>query len=319
MLILGAGPAGASEAFNDVTAREYSASLDALVDLGVLAGCTETEFCPDEDLSRAQMATVLANALDLPPAEENFFEDALDTTHEQGINRLAEAELTRGCDEGLYCPDEVVTRGQFATLLVRGFEIPETDVRHFDDDDGYHGDAINRLAEVGIAAGCGDSLTAFCAGDPVLRWQAVLFLSRALDIAERVELAPLEERRELQAEIDAERERAAEERRAEERRAEEQAARYAIWDAMADCESHGRWDLDAGQHLDPYSDKRYYGGLQFNKSSWDWARDQGGHQVPDWPHHATREQQIEVAETLLAIHPRGWGAWPDCSRIIGVR
>jgi hypothetical protein len=97
----------------------------------------------------------------------------------------------------------------------------------------------------------------------------------------------------------------------------------ATWDRLAACESgHGgpaQWDHNRFHHLDPYSDARFYGGLHFNKMSWDWAVEVGGHDVPYWPHEASRAQQIAVAETLRRIHPAGWGAWPECSRHVGLR
>jgi hypothetical protein len=87
------------------------------------------------------------------------------------------------------------------------------------------------------------------------------------------------------------------------------------WDAIARCESgyggEPNWSINTGNS--------YYGGLQFNKSSWDWAVETDGHNVPEWPHHATREQQIAVAETLLRIHPAGLGAWPACTKKLGLR
>lgn len=82
------------------------------------------------------------------------------------------------------------------------------------------------------------------------------------------------------------------------------------WDRLAECESNQTWDINTGNS--------YYGGLQFNKTSWDWAVEVGGHDVPAYPHNATRMQQIAVAETLLEIHPAGWRAWPACTRALGI-
>ncbi len=86
----------------------------------------------------------------------------------------------------------------------------------------------------------------------------------------------------------------------------------ATWDRLAECESNGNWSINTGN--------TFYGGLQFNKMSWDWAIEVGGHtNKPAYPHNATRMQQITVAETLLEIHPAGWGAWPACTRALGIR
>jgi Transglycosylase-like domain len=79
-----------------------------------------------------------------------------------------------------------------------------------------------------------------------------------------------------------------------------------VWDDLAWCESGGNWATSTGNG--------YYGGLQFLESTW---ISYGGQQFAAYPHLATREQQIAVAERVLA-HV-GWGAWPACSRKLGLR
>ncbi len=78
------------------------------------------------------------------------------------------------------------------------------------------------------------------------------------------------------------------------------------WEELARCESGNNWSIDTGNG--------YYGGLQFDHRSWHWA---GGDRYSDYPHHATKTQQIEIAERLLDMHPSGWGAWPACSAELG--
>ena len=82
----------------------------------------------------------------------------------------------------------------------------------------------------------------------------------------------------------------------------------ATWEAVAACESNGDWTIDTGNS--------FYGGLQFNLESWTWA---GGQQYAEYPHQATKDQQIAVADQLIEIHPAGWGAWPACSAKLGLR
>lgn len=81
-----------------------------------------------------------------------------------------------------------------------------------------------------------------------------------------------------------------------------------VWDELAQCESGGNWSINTGNG--------YFGGLQFDASSWEWA---GGHRYAPNAHLASRAQQIEIAERLLSIHPAGWGAWPACSSRLGLR
>jgi resuscitation-promoting factor RpfB len=83
-----------------------------------------------------------------------------------------------------------------------------------------------------------------------------------------------------------------------------------VWDALARCESSGRWHVvrRVNEQLS------YYGGLQFDPRTWDAFRPVD---FPVLASDATREQQIQVAERVLAA--QGWGAWPSCSLRLGLR
>jgi resuscitation-promoting factor RpfB len=71
------------------------------------------------------------------------------------------------------------------------------------------------------------------------------------------------------------------------------------WDALAKCEAGGNWAINTGNG--------YYGGLQYNASTW---RAYGGEQYAPLPHQATREQQIAIGEKTFAA--RGASPWPHC-------
>lgn len=73
------------------------------------------------------------------------------------------------------------------------------------------------------------------------------------------------------------------------------------WDAVAQCESGGNWSINTGNG--------YYGGLQFSASTW---TSFGGGQYAPRADLATKEQQIAIAEKVLAV--QGKGAWPTCGR-----
>jgi uncharacterized protein YabE (DUF348 family) len=83
-----------------------------------------------------------------------------------------------------------------------------------------------------------------------------------------------------------------------------------IWDAMARCESGGRWD--AVRRVS--ASLSYYGGLQFHPDTWNRNRPAD---FPAYANEASRDQQIVVAERVLAR--QGWGAWPSCARRLGLR
>ena len=71
------------------------------------------------------------------------------------------------------------------------------------------------------------------------------------------------------------------------------------WDQVARCESGGNWGINTGNG--------YHGGVQFSASTW--ASHGGGQYAPS-AELATKDQQIAVAERVLAT--QGRGAWPVC-------
>src|SRR6201994_3610043 len=73
------------------------------------------------------------------------------------------------------------------------------------------------------------------------------------------------------------------------------------WDRVASCESGGNWGINTGNG--------YLGGLQFTQGTW---ASHGGSEYAPSAHLATRDQQIAVAERVLAS--QGRGAWPVCGR-----
>lgn len=79
-----------------------------------------------------------------------------------------------------------------------------------------------------------------------------------------------------------------------------------VWDRLAQCESGGNWAINTGNG--------FYGGLQFTASTW---RAYGGGAYAPLAHQATREQQIAIAQKVQAS--QGWGAWPACTRKLGIR
>lgn len=86
---------------------------------GITGGCTPTLFCPKDPVTREQMASFLARALELAPTSVDYFTDDDTSIHQGAINRLAAAGITGGCGDTRYCPKRSVTREQMAAFLKR--------------------------------------------------------------------------------------------------------------------------------------------------------------------------------------------------------
>ncbi|TQM32492.1 transglycosylase-like protein with SLT domain [Nocardia bhagyanarayanae] len=76
------------------------------------------------------------------------------------------------------------------------------------------------------------------------------------------------------------------------------------WDSLAACESGGDWSSNTGNG--------FHGGLQFSPGTW---AAYGGVAYALTADKATREQQIAVAERVLAAE--GWSPWAGCSAALG--
>ncbi|MFP4555029.1 MAG: SpoIID/LytB domain-containing protein, partial [Actinomycetota bacterium] len=148
--------------FDDIIGNTFEGDIEWLEVEGITKGCNPPEntlFCPDEDVTRGQMAAFLKRFLDLPEASEDYFGDDNGSTFEADINAIAEAGITKGCnppDNTNYCPDDEVSREQMAAFIVRALGLGANDHTGFDDvatSNTFFND-ISKLATADITKGC---------------------------------------------------------------------------------------------------------------------------------------------------------------------
>ena len=179
--------------FWDDDGSVHEAAIEGLVAQAITSGCEvgpPALYCPDQPVTRGEMAAFISRGFDLsapeagPDGPVNTFSDDDGSLFEPDIEKLALAGITTGCDDGLFCPDQAVTRAEMASFLVRaigGFDGFDAPGDRFDDDaDSPHQIDINRLALIGVTNGCGDRL--YCPADSVTRAQMASFLVRALEL-----------------------------------------------------------------------------------------------------------------------------------------
>lgn len=175
----------------DDDGNTHEGSIEAILNEGITKGCDDRGifYCPEDPVTRGQMAAFLDRSLSFPAATDDYFIDDNSSIFENNINRIAEAQVTRGCDpptNSRYCPDRGITRGEMATLLVRSFPdlVPDEAADSFtDDNSSVHEQDINRIAAAGITLGCNPpENTHFCPREQVTRAQMASFLIRALGI-----------------------------------------------------------------------------------------------------------------------------------------
>ena len=169
----------------------HAANIDAIAAAGITQGCATDplRYCPDRPVTRAQTATFLTRALDLPAPDQpaGFADVDPDSTHAANIDAIAAAGITQSCatDPLRYCPDRPVTRAQTATFLTRALDLPAPDqpAGFADvDPDSTHAANIDAIAAAGITQGCATDPLRYCPDRPVTRAQMATFLTRALDL-----------------------------------------------------------------------------------------------------------------------------------------
>ena len=111
--------------FEDVhPGLQWAAHTERLAELNVTNGCSGERalFCPQETVTRAQMASLVARAFDLPSGTPSTFIDVdRQSVHADDIDALAATGITIGCnvDGNRFCPDGPLTRGHLASFLRR--------------------------------------------------------------------------------------------------------------------------------------------------------------------------------------------------------
>jgi hypothetical protein len=166
--------------------------IESLARAGITAGCGNGNYCPEDPVTRAQMAVFLERGMrsaefSPPAATGTVFDDV-------GANDFAAAfieqffadGITSGCGGGNYCPNASVTRAQMAVFLLRAKHgaayVPPAATGVFADVPvGSFADSwIEQLALEGITSGCGGGN--YCPNDPVTRAQMAVFLVRAFGL-----------------------------------------------------------------------------------------------------------------------------------------
>ncbi len=124
-------PACIAALFTDVPCSNgFAAWINEMSVRDITAGCGFGAFCPNDPVTRAQMAVFLLRTSDgatytPPPCTTAPFSDVpCSSAYSPWIQELVARGITSGCGSGDYCPNSPVTRQQMAALLVITFSLP---------------------------------------------------------------------------------------------------------------------------------------------------------------------------------------------------
>ncbi|MGF1667931.1 MAG: S-layer homology domain-containing protein [Acidimicrobiia bacterium] len=117
-------PSAPGVEFVDVDNSVFERDIERLAGRGITLGCNPPDndrFCPDQEVTRGQMAAFLVRAMGYANSGVDF-EDVGGSVFAEDIRRLATAGVTVGCnppENDRFCPNEPVSRGQMAAFLHR--------------------------------------------------------------------------------------------------------------------------------------------------------------------------------------------------------
>lgn len=189
----------ASYAYHTFTDVPYNNTfwrfIEAIENAGITSGCGTALYCPDNLVTRAEMAVFLVrgahgSAFVPPPATGTIFND-VPASHwaARYIEQLYKDGITKGCSTGFYCPGDLVKRSEMAVFLTRNkhgssFVPPPATGTVFADVPASYWAAsyIEQVYNDGVTSGCATNPTRYCPEDYVSRDQMAAFLARSLGL-----------------------------------------------------------------------------------------------------------------------------------------
>ena len=151
-----------AKTFTDVSgwSEEY---IYYLAEKGIINGKTETEFAPEDNVTRGEIITILARAsgADLTPYENPFTDVESGSWYEQSAAWGYNTGIALGF-EGKFSPEDNITREDLAVLLTRyaeymqyntETELSETKFNDYDKIQDYAKDSVDKLCSLGIISG----------------------------------------------------------------------------------------------------------------------------------------------------------------------
>jgi len=110
-----------SVTFADISGHWSQAAVEILASRGIVDGISATKYAPQQTLTRAEFTKLLASAIGLKQLEgsTSTFSDVLPTDWYYGwVEAAAAAGIIQG-DNGLFKPQDALTREEMMTMLIR--------------------------------------------------------------------------------------------------------------------------------------------------------------------------------------------------------
>ena len=172
-----------SHEFKDVPKTSWGAkSIEIASKIGIVGGYQDGKFHPENNVTRAEFATMLVNGLGLKSSAANTFTDAKGHWAENAINALKSNGIVNGYGDGSFKPNQVISRAEIVTMLAKLMDLSKVSTTSkFADVNGSWAQAdINALASAGIVNGKKDN--AFDPNGKASRMESTVMILRAFNV-----------------------------------------------------------------------------------------------------------------------------------------
>ncbi|HEY7575410.1 MAG TPA: S-layer homology domain-containing protein, partial [Thermoanaerobaculia bacterium] len=173
----------------------FHLGIEKIFRAGITSGCGGGNYCPDQSITRAEMAIFLLRGVHVdepswtpPPATGTMFLDVPAGAFAAAwIEELARTGITSGCGGGRFCPTQTVDRATQAVLLLRARHLgapftppPPTGIFLDVPVTNIYAAWIEELFREGITTGCGGSN--YCPDRLNTRGEMAVFVSRTFEL-----------------------------------------------------------------------------------------------------------------------------------------
>ena len=175
-------------AFMDTYRHWAEESITSLENMGIVSGITQTKFCPEKSLTRAEWTALLMRAAGKSGSSDNSISDAEGHWAQAEINAAYRLGILDGMvTDGYFEPDKEITRDEMAGMLyntltkVMGKTLSENGEFHFADEDKLvNKAAVKAIAASGLVSGYPDNT--FKGNRSLTRAEAAAVLKRMIDL-----------------------------------------------------------------------------------------------------------------------------------------
>ncbi|WP_338449580.1 S-layer homology domain-containing protein [Niallia oryzisoli] len=147
----------------DIDGHRHEEAINALVEKGIISGYEDGSFQPNKVITRAEGAIMIARALGLLDGKnipDNTFSDVGENSKAyEAIVKLADLNIVSGFGDGIFAPNEKITRGQMAKYIANAYGLELGDGKtEFPDvaENAKLAQYVDAIADAGIASGYED-------------------------------------------------------------------------------------------------------------------------------------------------------------------